>query len=386
MSHIKLNNKIFLCNYLFMTSTNKSTTTARRKKRLLTSSRDTLIVNSKIPIIQNNPLTKPQQKKKRKRVLNQPFITAAISSSPQQPTPSPPTITTPKPTDSITPITKRSIRASSEAIAKREKERQDAPLSPSPPPPPPPPLTATEDKQPIIKRKRKLNSQKVVIPTNDSSPDALVFEETGDVSYAKYLDSPSTKQIPKDKKPTIVIGMPTKKRRLVRVPAPTAVAAIITTTPTTKPTNKVKSSVSTATTPTEDQQVLESPERALDLSQHSILPNSSYIAHLPVSQQQKKREKSTTTTSSSEEGSIMYTMDNYITVSDKSSSPPSIFFDAISDFEEMTLNSQTHSEQEEEMELFGSTQVIEEIVIKQEQSATASFSFWNSILKPFTRD
>lgn len=397
-----------------MTSTNINTTGTRRKKRPLTSSRHVSATNNKTPAIPNNLLSKSQSKKKKRRVLNQPSPAVALSSfSSQQPTDSSLSITTPTPatpksTAPSVPVTKRSIRAASEAISKREKQRQDAPITPSPPPPAVAPASATtsiEEKQPIVKRKRKLNSQKVVIPTNDSSPDALVFEETGDVRYAKYLDSPSTKQIPNNKKPSIVIGVPTKKRRLVRVPKPNAAVTTNTTTsttsnaspppppPTLKAIKMIESSIGTTTTLTEDQEVLE-PEQGLDLSQLSILPNSSYIGHLPVSQQQKNREKSTTTTASHSsedpEESIMYTMDDY-TANEKSPSPPSIFFDAISDFEDMTLNSQIHSEQEDqemrplESETNINVEKQEEIVIKQEQPS-GSFSFWNSILKPFTKD
>jgi hypothetical protein len=373
---------------------NNTSNTIRRKKRLLTSSRDTSTL--KIPIIQSNALTKPEPKKKKKRLLAHPPSTALSASLSRQPTLSPPNTTTtvPKSTEPNAPTTKRSIRAASEAIAKREKQRQDAPLSPSPPPPPPPlppppPTSATiEEKQPIVKRKRKLNSQKVVIPTNESSSDALVFEETGDVRYAKYLDSSSMKQIPNNEKPAIVIGVPTKKRKLVRAPVPTTASVITSTIPTAKSIRITEcSTTNAATSPTVDQ-VLER-EKALDLSQHSILPNSSYIAHLPVSQQPKKRENSVATASCSSmeeaEGSILYTMDNYTVMSDKSSSPPSTFFDAISDFEDMTLHSQLHSEQEEEDE----DEDEDEEEHEEEEEPTAqqasTFSFWNSILKPFTK-
>ncbi|OBZ88933.1 hypothetical protein A0J61_03019 [Choanephora cucurbitarum] len=214
------------------------TTPLKRKKRFLTTR-----------TIPDEPITPPLTRKKR-RQLNAPLVsldTLNLTSPSSSPPPS-----------ARIGSNKRSLRAASEAIAKREKERQ----------------TSTTK---MIKRKRKLHSQKVVLPASDD------LTETGDVSYSAYLDNQPSLPVqtpvtqPTDPKPAIVVGIPTKRRKLITTPTVPSTVTSATTTTTTTIHNNI-----------------------LDLSQHSILPNSSYIGHLPSQKSLFSDQES----SSNEEGSI----------------------------------------------------------------------------------
>ncbi|CEP15651.1 hypothetical protein [Parasitella parasitica] len=372
-----------------MSTTNNVTSTPnstiKRRKRLLSSAtRLTQKETNETPM----PLSNTHQKK-RKRKLNAPTVDKPIIVERTSST-SPPPATAPTSTMSsqqlVTPMSapaKRSIRAAQEAIAKREKQRQaqeaKPPFSPSKPALPHP------EKVPVIKKKRKLNTQKVLIPKSSSSQE---FEANGDDIYDKYLESntaaignmatarisprnhaTSANIIPtKDEtKPAIVIGVPTRKRKLVAAVRPIA-----------KPTEPADAAA------TESKQDGDIKISKLDLSQHSILPNQSYVAHLPQSQINRRRSttaSTTTSAASSVSGSItshtdlatpeiMFTMETYTT-----KSSPTIFYDAISDFEDMNIDDHAVDQ-----DAIMSSQIEQEELSSQQQSPS---SFWESILKPF---
>ncbi|KAK4511157.1 uncharacterized protein ATC70_012370 [Mucor velutinosus] len=374
--------------------------TLKRKKRPLTSP-TRLKKNDMIRIPQDNPQSTSLKKRKRKLntlATDKPLLTERTSSSSPPPnTPTPLATITTASTASSQPAAppKRSLRAASQAIAKREREReiQEA-KAPSPPP------TATEtspEKTPVIKKKRKLHTQKVLIPKTSSSQE---YEEIGDDSYDKYLDNncpaPITtaptrvsarqnplilQNIPSkvEPKPAIVIGVPTRKRKLGRTTSTSAARST---------TRKTENAGDATTEP--DEEITRAKSSILDLSQHTIIPNESYVAHLPQSSTSRRR-RSTTTESASTVISLsiesvtsqsnidpvpasppdaMYTMDSYTT-----KSSPTIFYDAISDFEDMNIDDSSMADEEAMMMM---TDVKEEISSQQ-----SSGSFWGSILKPF---
>ncbi|RCH78410.1 hypothetical protein CU098_005521 [Rhizopus stolonifer] len=285
-----------------MSFANTTNTPLKRRKRLLSTHR---------PSISSDEPRLPQKKKKRQ--LSKPSSDANLQITTSLPNPSspspPPTAITPSPT-------KRSIRASSEAIAKREKERQTT----------------------RIKRKRKLNSQKVVLPPSED------LEDTGDMSYMDYLNSSSQLQISQPQetplKPAIVMGVPTKQNKIRLVSSPS---------PSPRPLQKKQQKKNT-----------------LDLSHHSILPDSSYIAHLP-----NKSQKSSV-------NDDMETIDDNqsnLTLDDEESNPcsPSVFFDAINDFEDMSLS----EDQREKILGYEQDQ-------SNEDTQQSSGGFWQMLFRPFS--
>jgi hypothetical protein len=301
-----------------------------------------------------------------------------------------------------TPV-KRSIRAASEAIEKREKQRKTKEIKL---PSPPKPTLPNPEKAPVLKRKRKLNTQKIFIPKSSSQE----FEENGDDSYDKYLESNnstpitttnsitnlSTFTIPsKDEaKPAIVIGVPTKKRKLGRTTTTTARSTI-------KKPEMMDNTTAATTTTTTVISAIESAEEdsnikasKLDLSKHSILPNQSYVAHLPQTHNNRRRRSTTASTATSVSSTgdnismtshndidatsnIMMNMENYVT-----KSSPTIFYDAISDFEDMNLDDDDESlnnANEETMSECSNNINIEDEKLPQQSNG----SFWGSILNPF---
>ncbi|KAL7321743.1 hypothetical protein PS15m_001481 [Mucor circinelloides] len=393
MSHIKINGNLFLCNQLFIMS-NTNNPTLRRKKRLLTSpTRSSKNEMNEIP--QEKPQNTPV--KRRKRKLNTPTTEKPLLTERTSSTSPPPNNITPLATSttasaaSSQPATppKRSLRAASQAIAKREKERQIQEANP--PSPPPKSKEASPEKVPVAKKRRKLHTQKVLIPKTSSSQE---YEDIGDDSYDKYLDTSSPapiitaptrlstrnnslplKSIPSrvEPKPAIVIGVPTRKRKLGRTTSSIARKMENTDNATAEPEDEgisVKSSI-------------------LDLSQHTIIPNQSYVAHLRQGSSSRRRrsttiESASTVISSSIESvtsqnnadsatasppNTMFTMDNYTT-----KSSPTIFYDAISDFEEMNIDDGSIVDEDAMM----MSDIKEELSSQQ-----STGSFWGSILKPF---
>lgn len=235
---------------LFIMST--SVTAAPKRKRRQLSSRSLLKPNDSLTITPQKPAVK-----RRKRQL-QPIVTnPSRSPSPSITTPIPTKITIPSPSDETSiPIKttipsppKRSIRAASDAITKREQEKRrlSKELSGSPPAP-----AIQEEKKPTVKRRRKLNCKKVVmVPSSTGSPDELGLEDVPVDTYSKYLN-PKV-QISANITP-VVIGV--KKRKMIQ------------------------RNVGGVKPPTRINPTIDDEGKVLDLSQHSILPNSSYIAHL----------------------------------------------------------------------------------------------------------
>ncbi|KAI8639759.1 hypothetical protein BD408DRAFT_420862 [Parasitella parasitica] len=394
MSHIKIHNKLFMCNKLFIMSTANNITstpnsTIKRRKRLLSSAtRSVQKEKNERPLPPSSPPPLNTFQKKRKRKLNTPTVDKSVineraSSTSPPPTALASTIFSQQPATPMPTPAKRSIRAAQEAIAKREKQRQvqkaRPPFSPSKSALPHP------EKTPVIKKKRKLNTQRVLIPKSSSSQE---FEENGDEIYDKYLESntaatrnmaarisprnhaSSVNIIPaKDEtKPAIVIGVPTRKRKLV-----SAARSII------------KSTEQADAATAESVQNGDVKTSKLDLSQHSILPNQSYVAHLPQSQINRRRRSLTASTTTSATSSIggsivshtdltasetMFTMETYTT-----KSSPTIFYDAISDFEDMIIDDQMVDQD---------AMLINQIDTEEPSSQQQSLgSFWGSILKPF---
>lgn len=182
-------------------------------------------------------------------------------------------------------LPKRSIRAASEAITKREQEKKRANDDISPVSSP---LPSTA-KKPALKKKRKLNTKKVVmVPSSTSSPDELGLENTSVDSYSKYLNPKEGRVAP------IVIDI--KKRKMVQR-------------------TNVDAGPSIITAPIHNQFDL------LDLSHHSIIPNASYVGHVSL-----KRRLSVTSTvnGDSDESSVL-------SVKYDSSDE---YFDALSEFED----------------------------------------------------
>ncbi|KAI9485839.1 MAG: hypothetical protein EXX96DRAFT_546693 [Benjaminiella poitrasii] len=117
-----------------------------------------------------------------------------------------------------------------------------------------------------IRRKRKLQGQKVVLPVSAGNPlGNLVFEEAGDLSYAEYLDPPSNQQGISATGP-IVLGAPSKKRKITPPSSPSLL-------PSSTPSSSVAVAAATTITATKE---------GLDLSHRSILPSDQYVAHLPT--------------------------------------------------------------------------------------------------------
>ncbi|KAL9559674.1 hypothetical protein MBANPS3_000297 [Mucor bainieri] len=367
--------------------------THKPKKRYLTS-RTRSTKSDMIQMPQNTPQVTPLKRRKRKLnapAMDKPLLTERASSSSPPPTPLAATTTA----SSQPPAApKRSLRAASQAIAKREKERQIQETKAVSPP-----LEATKpspEKAPLIKKKRKLNTQKLLIPKTSSSQE---YEDIGDDVYDKYLDSNSVplaampsrvsirqnpsalKHIPStpEPKPAIVIGAP-KKRKLGRstINATTRTAA-----------SSVENGNDAAST--ESSEVTATMSTTfLDLSQHTIIPNESYVAHLPQSSSSRRRRSTTTESAStiisssidsvSSQKTVdpivpvsppneMYAMDTYTT-----KSSPTIFYDAISDFEDMNLDDSSMVDDDAMMMVD-----VKEDAVSQQPSS----SFWGSILKPF---
>ncbi|KAL0136898.1 hypothetical protein V8B55DRAFT_1543662 [Mucor lusitanicus] len=366
-------------------------TTLRRKKRLLTSPTRS-IKSDVIEMPQDKPQSTPLKRRKRKLNIpatDKPLLNERTSST--SPPPNTPTTTSTSPQPAAPP--KRSLRAASQAIAKREKERQ---IQEAKAPSPPPEANETSpEKVPVIKKKRKLHAQKVLIPKTSSSQE---YEEIGDDSYDKYLDNnspapitttptrvsarqnPSTVQnIPSkvEPEPAIVIGVPTRKRKLGR------------TTSTFAARSTAKKTENTDDATTEPEEDIKMKSSILDLSQHTIIPNESYVAHLPQNSSGRRRRSTTTESASTVISSsiesvtsqsnvdlvlasppdAICTMDSYTT-----KSSPTIFYDAISDFEDMNIDDSSMVD-EETMTMMD---VEEEISLQR-----SSGSFWGSILKPF---
>lgn len=209
------------------------TTVPKRKRRQLSTK------NTPKPI----ELTPQPIAKKRRRRL-QPIITNnSRSPSPSTPISTPDETTIPTLDKSTIPIKtnitsppKRSIRAAAVAITKRqEKVRLEKEVSPT-----------IEEKKP--KRRRKLNCKRVVmVPSSTSSPDELGLEDVPVDTYSKYLNPKVQAKVA-----PVVIGV--KKRKMIQ-----------------------RNNSASNPPPTIKQAVKEDD---LDLSQHSILPDSSYIAHI----------------------------------------------------------------------------------------------------------
>lgn len=410
MSHIKINNKLFLCNQLFMSNTNNfasnsSTSlkpTIKRKKRLLSSA-----TRSVKPEINETTAIVPQKKRKRKLnipTLDKPLIERTSSTSPPPPTTAtlfPSSLQQQQPAIPMPTPAKRSIRAASEAIEKREKQRKTKETKP---PSPPKPTLPNPEKAPVLKRKRKLNTQKIFIPKSSSQE----FEENGDDSYDKYLESSNTTPIittngiankstftipsTDEAKPAIVIGVPTKKRKLGRTT--TATRSIIKKSEMTDNTTATATTtVISATEPAEEDSNIKASK--LDLSKHSILPNQSYVAHLPQTYNNRRRRSTTASTATSVSSTgdnismtshndmdtasdVMTNMENYTT-----KSSPTIFYDAISDFEDMNLD----DNDDESLNIANEETMIEcsdsGNIEKEKLSQQPNGSFWGSILKPF---
>ncbi|GAN07564.1 hypothetical protein MAM1_0167d07064 [Mucor ambiguus] len=366
------------------------------KKRSLTS-RTRSIKSGMIEMPQDKPQSTPLKRRKRKLntpATDKPLLTKRTSStSPPPNTPIPlATITTVSSQPAAPP--KRSLRAASQAIAKREKERliHEAKA----PSPPPKAIETSPEKAPVIKKKRKLHTQKVLIPKTSSSQE---YEEIGDDSYDKYLDNNSptpitttptrvsarrnpliVRNIPStvEPEPAIVIGVPTRKRKLGRTTSTFAARSTA---------RKMETADDTTTEPEEETTRVKS--LILDLSQHTIIPNESYVAHLPQSSSSRRRRSTTTESASTVVSSsiesvtsqsncdpapasspdAMYTMDSYTT-----KSSPTIFYDAISDFEDMNIDDSSLADEDAMM----MSDVKEDISSQQ-----SSGSFWGSILKPF---
>ncbi|KAG2229181.1 hypothetical protein INT48_001751 [Thamnidium elegans] len=194
--------------------------------------------------------------------------------------PIPATINTPS------SLPKRSIRAASEAITKREQEKKrvNDELSPVSSP-----LPSSTEKKPALKKKRKLNTKKVVtVPSSTSSPDELGLENTSVDSYSKYLNPKEGRVAP------IVIDI--KKRKMVQR-------------------NNVDAGPSTSNVPIHNQ------FDSLDLSHHSIIPNASYVAHISL---KRKLSVTSTVNGDSDDSSVL-------SVKDDSSDE---YFDALSEFED----------------------------------------------------
>lgn len=195
--------------------------------------------------------------------------------------------------------TKRSIRAASDAISKRELEKK---LSVNTSPSDRDESPIAEEKKPVVKRRRKLNIQKsVVVPNADSPSDEIELEGAALNSYSKYLNPNKTTSTVMP----ITLGV-NKKRKMISRKS-------------NAPTQHKESSSSAYTTDTPITTTTE--EEQLDLSQHVILPNSSYIAHLRHPAR-----------SSMDSGSVNYYSDQSSNTSNKSS-PTSEFYDAASDFD-----------------------------------------------------
>lgn len=185
----------------------------------------------------------------------------------------------------IPPPQRRSIRAASVAIVKREQEikRLNEDTSPVSSPIP------TKEKKATSKKKRKLNTKKVVmVPNSTSSTDDLSLEDTPVDNYAKYLSPKEGHVAP------IVINV--KKRKIIKR-------------------DIEKKGPSATITSTNDQ------IQPLDFSQHSIIPNASYIAHI------SSKQKSSITNNSKED--LEESNEQFIR-----SESEDEFFDALSEFED----------------------------------------------------
>lgn len=379
---------------------NPNNPTLKRKKRLLTSpTRSTK--SSMLEMTQDKLQDAPLKRRKRKLntpATDKPLLTERTSLTPPPPnTTTPPTTITDASTTSSQPAAppKRSLRAASQAIAKREKERQTQEVKA--PSPSPRAIETSPEKVPVIKKKRKLHTQKVLIPKTSSSQE---YEEIGDDSYDKYLDNNSpapitttpTRASPRhnplilqnipskpEPEPAIVIGVPTRKRKLGHTTSTFAARTTI-----------IKTEKTDDATTEPEEETTRVKSSILDLSQHTIIPNESYVAHLPQSSSSRRRRSTTTESASTVVSSsiesvtsqsnvdpvpasppdAMFTMDSYTT-----KSSPTIFYDAISDFEDMNIDDGSMVDEDAMM--------IMEDVKEDISSQQSSGSFWGSILKPF---
>lgn len=206
--------------------------------------------------------------------------------------------------------TKRSIRAASDAISKRELEKKLS-VNTSPSEEQREESQNVKEKKPVVKRRRKLNIQKaVVLPNAESPSDEIELEGAPLNSYSKYLNPNKTTSTVTP----ITLGV-SKKRKMISRKNTTAPP------PQPQPQKESRHSAYTTDTPTNTTAATE--EEQLDLSQHVILPNSSYIAHL-----RNPATRSTSIDSSAEN----YYSDQSSNTSNKSS-PTSEFYDAASDFD-----------------------------------------------------
>lgn len=363
-------------------------TALKRKKRRLSSKKTTESVEPVKPLVKKKRSLKP---------VSVPTTTTASPIFSRSPSPSQPAVpnsiinATPPPTTAKRSIRaasaaitkreknkeedptesssqpKRSILAASEAISKRESERkqsdelQSSVSSPTPDVSTPVQVNEVEKKKPAIKRRRKLNTHKIVVVPNSESPaDDIELEGAPVNSYSQYLD-PKEVQTPANITP-ITIGVSKRKRKMIPRKSPVSIKKDnYKTTP--------KSPENTNSIPMEEE---------LDLSQHVILPNSSYIAHL------RTRRTSIDTSSS-----MNYYSDQ--SVSDNNSSM-SEFFDAASEFDQDIVMSSLGSDSTTEFmdfDMNSSSPPTQEDQTSEEQTPEEqipeeSNSFWRSVLT-FTR-
>ncbi|KAG1173854.1 hypothetical protein G6F70_007841 [Rhizopus microsporus] len=168
-----------------------------------------------------------------------------------------------------------------------------------------------------VRRKRKLNNSQQPVLIDESNDDVLAL--------SKYLD---TSIIPEP----VIIGAPTKKLKIKDTP---------------KEEEKEEQP---------KEQPEEQPEEPkidpLDLSQHSILPNDTYVAHLP-----KKR-------------SCSISDDNASTTTASTST----FYDALSEFEEPMQDSIDMKEDSID---------IQSTIPTDNNNNNNTSSFWSSLIRPF---
>lgn len=270
MSHhaacIKIKQENFICVPLLFMSSSTSSTTTQRKNRSLSSRKNTQpIAPPPAPIIE------PQQRKRRQihrfdsnLSRNEDSQNATISTARTapliKPQPIPPQ---PKPTS------RRSLKASARAIEQREREKEasksESPTTPSP----------EEKPKPLIRKKRKLNTHKAIVLTDNVTPDAI-FAESDRLSYREYHEISSSTLPEQKNRPKITLGILSKNNRVNhQTPIPCSSNAIDAPSPTPIVRRPLK--------PPQPEQI----RPFLDLSQHSIIPSENHTAHLPRSQKRK---------------------------------------------------------------------------------------------------
>ncbi|KAI8378355.1 hypothetical protein BD560DRAFT_421954 [Blakeslea trispora] len=332
-----------------------NTTLPKRKKRFLTRT------------IPDEPTTPPLTRKKR-RQLNTPLI--SLDLIPPSP-PSPPSRSLPISTQ------KRSLRAASEAIAKREKERDTT--------------------KKVIKKKRKLHSQKVVLPTSDD------LDETGDVSYSAYLEQELPMPVsPADpNKPTIVVGLPTKRRKLTtnqpsQTPLDLSQHAILPHLPSPsleeeEETNSfmsdpiVEESQTISDPIAEKIQTIVIPDLIAEESQSIVISDAiaeesqAMILSDPVMEETQsivisdaivEEDQSTLMSDPIMEETQSIVISDNVPYSEEEDGP--IFFDAMNDFEDMTIS-------EEQRE-----KILNYTPEEQQQHQKSTGGFWSMFFKPFS--